>query len=304
MQGRGSVLVHLGAGIGNIVLATPLLIALNELGFQTDLWLAADYPDVAGLLAGWCAVRNIFEGPAEPALRSYDYLAPALPPFYWSRYARLYLGLPNVAGRPADEAFYRDEQEFYFSFARRLGYGDAPRPWYALPVAPVESGPVTRQSVVLAPGCKTGEMALKRWPHFAELAGRFDDVVIVGTADDLHSHDGRPLGFPPHVRSLVGELSLRQTAELMASAGAVVANDSGLAHVAGACGTPTIVLFGPTPDGTLGRFPPNVTALRTGLPCEPCWFGRDRFGACNKRMWCLQELDVDRVAACVSHILE
>jgi heptosyltransferase I len=93
------------------------------------------------------------------------------------------------------------------------------------------------------------------------------------------------------VRLLTNSLSLRQTAELLASAGAVVANDSGLAYVAAAVGVPSIILFGPTPDRTLGQFPPNVITLRESLPCQPCWF-QARFQACDRRITCLERLPV------------
>src|SRR5207237_2248924 len=119
------------------------------------------------------------------------------------------------------------------------------------------------------PGCKTGAMAAKRWPHFAEPAARLPDVAVVGTPDD-ETLGGRAVAWPPHVRSLVGRLTLRETAELLAGAGAVVANDRGLAHVAAAVGAPTVMLFGPTPHATLGTFPPNVTVLRAVLSCAPC----------------------------------
>ena len=62
------------------------------------------------------------------------------------------------------------------------------------------------------------------------------------------------MNFPAHVRSLVEQLSLREIAEVIASAGVVVGNDSGLSHVAGAVGTPTVVLFGPTPSESLGPY--------------------------------------------------
>jgi ADP-heptose:LPS heptosyltransferase len=149
--------------------------------------------------------------------------------------------------------------------------------------------------LVLAPGCKGGEMAAKRWPHFAALAGHFADVAVVGTEDDLRGFGGAPRPpFPPHVRNLVGRLTLRQTAASLAAAGAVVANDSGIGHMAAAVGVPTVLLFGPTPAATLGRFPPNVTVLDAGLPCAPCWFGA-RFSACGRRIDCLQGLTVSRV---------
>ena len=54
------VQVHLGAGIGNIASATPLLVALHECDFVTDVVLAADYAETAELLRSWSAVREIF----------------------------------------------------------------------------------------------------------------------------------------------------------------------------------------------------------------------------------------------------
>jgi ADP-heptose:LPS heptosyltransferase len=120
------------------------------------------------------------------------------------------------------------------------------------------------------------------------------DVAIVGTADDLFSPDGSPMVFAPHVRNLAGTLSLLHTAELIASACLVVANDTGLAYVAAAVGTPTIILFGPTPDRTLGPLPAHVTALRCGLSCEPCWFTA-RYAQCGRRIDCLRSLAIEPV---------
>jgi ADP-heptose:LPS heptosyltransferase len=101
------------------------------------------------------------------------------------------------------------------------------------------------------------------------------------------------------VSNLVGRLTLRQTASVLAAAGAVVANDSGLGHIAAAVGVPTVLLFGPTPDVALGRFPPNVMVLRSDLACAPCWFGA-RFKACGGRIDCLDRLTPARVAEAVT----
>ena len=57
-----TVLVHLASGIGNIVLATPLLIALNHMGFVVDLLLHADYPQTADLLRDWSVIREVYDG--------------------------------------------------------------------------------------------------------------------------------------------------------------------------------------------------------------------------------------------------
>jgi ADP-heptose:LPS heptosyltransferase len=201
---------------------------------------------------------------------------------------------PNTLTRPSDSLFYQNEQAFYLHFARVLDYPTDKHPPPFLPIAPSETCGVTSATVVLAPGCKTGVMATKRWPYFPELASALPDVVVVGTPDDLTRSDGSPMNFPAHVRSLVGQLSLRETAEIMAAAGVVVGNDSGLSHVAAAVGTPTVMLFGPTPSKSLGPMPANVKVLRSGLACEPCWL-RNRFQKCAGKIDCLAALSVDYV---------
>jgi ADP-heptose:LPS heptosyltransferase len=289
------VLVHLGAGIGNVILATPLLAALDEMRFTIDVWLTGDYVQTADLLKSWSIVRAVSTDPSlSPQSTNYRHVIPAIPPFYWTRYASRYTARLPLVPRPEDSLFYQDEQEFYLSFARRLGYAPDRRPLVCLPVAPSELQEVGLHTLAVAPGCKTGEMAAKRWPHYSELANEFADVAVVGTVDDLQRYNGKPIQFGPHVKTFVNRLTLLETAGLLAAVGAVVANDTGLAYVSAAVGTPTLILFGPTPHKTLGRLPPNVRVLRSGLPCEPCWFNA-RFRACTGRIDCLAQIPVDAV---------
>jgi ADP-heptose:LPS heptosyltransferase len=314
-------LVHLASGIGNIVLATPLLMALDELGFDVHVCLDADYAQTAELLQPWSVVKAVHRGGLAALRRptnvptgvvsGWEAIVPAVPPFYWSRFAHAYDGTmarvfgagARVVARPPDRLFAVDEQDFYLAFARALGYPATVRPAPCLPIGPPESETrVGGRTIALAPGCKTGTMAAKRWPHFEALAQRFDDVVVVGTGDDLRQHDGSAMHMPGHVRSFVDRLTLRETAELIASAAIVVGNDSGLSHVAAAVGVPTVMLFGPTDHGCLGPLAPNVTVLRAGLPCEPCWKAAP-LAACAGRVDCLRQLDVDRVERTVRELM-
>ncbi len=298
-----AVLVHLASGIGNIVLATPLLIALARRGLEVDVLVDGDYAQTADLLMGWSAVRAVFNGSLrQRPVGPYDIVVPGIPPFYWHRYRAQYAGDRRCLARPPDTLFYQDEQRYYLEFARKLGCDVEPPPAYFLPIQADETRGVSANTLVIAPGCKSGEMAAKRWPFFPRLAEAFQDVVLVGTPDDLRTYDGRPICFPTHVRSFVDQLTIRETAEVMAAAGVVVANDSGLAHIAGAVGVPTVMIFGPTPDLTLGGLPPNVEVLRAALPCEPCWFAR-RFEACNGRIDCLAQVHVDNVVQAIRRAL-
>lgn len=298
-----TVLVHLASGIGNIVLSTPLLAALDQMDFVIDVLIEADYPQTADLLRHWSVVREVYGGLSRKSLRQgYNFLIPAIPPFYWRNFVGFYRGIARQVSRPPDELFYQDEQEYYLSFARALGFPETSRPFYRLPISSSARYGVTSRTLVILPGSKTGEMTAKRWPHFSELAEAFEDVAVVGTLDDLHRHDGTPFRFPAHARLFIDRLTLRETAELLASAGAVVGNDSGLTHIAGAVGSLTFMLFGPTPDKTLGHFPPNVKVLRSGFECEPCWL-RARFQACRAQITCLHQLSVEAIEAEVRKVI-
>lgn len=107
-----TVLVHLGTGIGNIVLATPLLVALHRLGATVDVRLSADYHETADLLRDWALVRSVLP---RADVRQYAAVIPAVPPFYWPAFASIYAGRPHVVPRPPDAPFYRDGQEYYIS---------------------------------------------------------------------------------------------------------------------------------------------------------------------------------------------
>ena len=174
-----TALVHLGAGIGDIVLATPMISALEQIDVGVDLCLSADYPQTASLFDGWPAIRRVVsdrELGAALANRP-DLVIPAVPPFYWPRFQALF----RHQIRPPDSLFYSDEQAWYLAFATSAGWTGATKPDPWLPIAP-NTTDVTAATVVIAPGSKTGEMARKRWPHFAALAVRLRDldVAVVG----------------------------------------------------------------------------------------------------------------------------
>jgi hypothetical protein len=120
-----AVLAHVGAGIGNVILSTPLFLALHELGYSVDVWLSGDYAQTTDLLESWSAIRSVLTDSSLDLHKDYAHIIPAIPPFYWRRYSRALRLVP----RPCDSLFYQDEQEFYLSFARRIGYAGNRQPF-------------------------------------------------------------------------------------------------------------------------------------------------------------------------------
>jgi ADP-heptose:LPS heptosyltransferase len=82
-------------------------------------------------------------------------------------------------------------------------------------------------------------------------------VVLTGSADEAHlAQRVQRLASLPADTVHAGRTSLGQLASLVASARLVVSGDTGVAHLASAYGTPSVLLFGPTPPARWG--PPTI----------------------------------------------
>ena len=171
--------------------------------------------------------------------------------------------------------------------------GTAPReplPEPGLKVDPVAArATVTRFGVVgryavFCPGAEYGPA--KRWPYFVELSSRVSQpVVILGAPGDRAAAAGLA------GKNLVGETSLDEAIELIASAEFVVTNDSGLMHVAAAVGTPQVALFGSSSPRHTPPLSAQARVLWLGIECSPCYARECPLG----HFRCMRELAVDRV---------
>lgn len=74
------------------------------------------------------------------------------------------------------------------------------------------------------------------------------------------------------MRNMAGELTLRQSAELLRTCALLVTNDSAPMHLAGAVGTTTFAIFGATvPAFGFGPLGPADRSFGVeGLSCRPC----------------------------------
>ncbi len=105
----------------------------------------------------------------------------------------------------------------------------------------------------------------KNWParSFAaviDLLAAEHEVVLLGGQADAEALAGVLRGVKR--RPLVArDLSLRQVARLLAGCAAFLGNDSGIAHLAGLLGVPTLALFGPTDPRLWRPWGPRVAVL-------------------------------------------
>ena len=129
--------------------------------------------------------------------------------------------------------------------------------------SPVPHGVSTGEDspLILFPSSRRAE---KNWQGFSDLTDRLLEaypsrqVVWAGDAP-AEGNNRRPAG---RFLNLTGKTGLGEVIGLVGNALLVVANDSGPAHLAAACGVPVVVLFGPTDPRRFGPYPPDRSSNR------------------------------------------
>ncbi len=130
-------------------------------------------------------------------------------------------------------------------------------------------------ATVVHPGAASGA---RRWPveRFAAVAraehaaGR-RVIVTGGPAERELAARVAQLAALPGAAATAGQTGLRDLAAIVAAAGRVVCGDTGVAHLATAFGSPSVVVFGPTAPARWGPPPddPAHVALWAGRTGDP-----------------------------------
>jgi len=149
----------------------------------------------------------------------------------------------------------------------------APRIWLAAAVRARAAELLPPGPPVLAVAPAANWMG-KTWPaeRFAALVGRLttaDGIVpgarIAVVAAPHEVFQARPVLQAAGARGidLVGSGDLLVAAACLQRADFFIGNDSGLMHLAAAAGTPTLGLFGPSPEGRYRPWGPRAAFVRT-----------------------------------------
>ena len=134
--------------------------------------------------------------------------------------------------------------------------------------------------------------AVRRWPGFAQLAdGLPRPVVFYGGPGE--EEDVAEVAGP--CQQVVGT-TLSAFASALAKCALFVSNDSGAAHFARACGTPTLVIYGSTAPDRTG--PAGARAVcGPALSCQPCYKQQ-----CRYNHECM-EIPLERAVRAVAQVL-
>ena len=158
--------------------------------------------------------------------------------------------------------------------------------------------------VGIAPGATYGPA--KRWfpARFAAVVDRLTasfpaQILLFGSAGDADSTAAVAAACRRRPIDLAGRTDLRAAIALIARCALFLANDSGLMHVAGALGVPTVAVFGSTDPVTTGPLGERSVVVRRDIACSPCLRK-----SCRRGYTCLELIDVEQVWRRAARLLQ
>jgi len=150
--------------------------------------------------------------------------------------------------------------------------------------------------IIIAPFSNS---AIRDWPagHFAELITLLREqraptqrIRVIGTVNQRLGANEIVRTHPADVVfNECGRLSWGSVLLVIRNAACVIGNNSGIAHIAGYLGAPTVCIFGGSHSRTewrpRGR---NVVVLSRAIGCSPCQLDHGRISSYGKA--CLREI--------------
>lgn len=97
------------------------------------------------------------------------------------------------------------------------------------------------------------------------------EIVLIGTSDETqYSEDF--IKACPKAKNLVGKINLKNLKSFLSLASLFVGNDSGPMHIAGSVGVPVVAVFGPGSPLKTAPFlkESKLKVIYKGFPCSPC----------------------------------
>jgi len=180
----------------------------------------------------------------------------------------------------------KHESQYYLNLVEALSVKTSERAEIFLPVSDVRRAAaretlltrgVDASGPVVGFGAGSTNSMAKRWSavNFARLADLLNrnfgsSAVLFGAQDELNVSRAVAAAAKSELTDLTGETDLEKATAILSELDLFISNDMGLAHIAAAVGTPTIVIFGPTNDATTRPLGQHVEIVREPVECSPC----------------------------------
>lgn len=161
-----------------------------------------------------------------------------------------------------------------------------------------------RPLIGVAPGAAYGPA--KKWfpERFAVVVDRLIDeaggqAILFGSGGDRGSTAEVQRNARHPLVDIAGKTNLQEAIALIARCNLFLSNDSGLMHVAGALGVPTVAIFGSTNPATTSPVGKRSVVIHRDVPCSPCLKP-----VCPTDFRCMELIGVEEVYAAAWKLLK
>lgn len=161
-----------------------------------------------------------------------------------------------------------------------------------------------RPLIGIAPGAAYGPA--KKWfpERFAAVADRLCEArgargILLGGRGDRQSAAAVRQNARSPLIDVSGRTDLKEAIALIARCRLFISNDSGLMHVAGALGVPTVAVFGSTDPVATSPVGERSVVIHHDVPCGPCLKP-----VCPTDFRCMEMIGVDEVFAAALALLD
>ena len=183
--------------------------------------------------------------------------------------------------------------EFYFPKGKSYGHISLPSKYSV---------------IVVSTAFYTKNIPVNKLIHFLELSS--ETWILIGGPDDLQRADQIMQGVKQNnCRSLVGKLSLDESAYVMKESSLVLSGDTGMMHIAAALAVPVVAVFGST-HPILGYTPfsqnteSNYAIVENkNIACRPCT-RQGRHSCPKKHFRCMNDISVEEIKHQVELLLK
>ncbi len=288
---NNKILITSGAGIGNLINLTPLIIKVKECypDASIDLLTLERNKDV---LKGWDVINKIYCFPddnKEFIQNEYDFIIEGMPK------VAQYEGIlkPHTTSYKGDYNGMINKHEIiaHLDILNQLNikYDSINHTYMHISIDAyklINRKFQDEKYIAVCPGHATEWLPQKNWGYenFGSLvkllikAFKGYKILLIGTGDQKEVL--KYAGISKRIINCIDKYSIQESAAIIQKCEFVVGNDTGTIHIASALDIPSYVIFGP---GCIEKNKPqNKTYIISKyLQCSPCDFDRHRANSCQ-----------------------
>lgn len=281
-----NILITAGAGIGNVINLTPMIITVKEIykDAEIDLFTLERNKDV---LEGWDIIRKIYNYPDNLPTRDYDFIIEGMPVV--NQYTTSLMKYDKIYKGNYESMRNIHEIQAHMNILCQLGVNTSPVAHTYMHIDSKASDLINRtfrgKYIAICAGAKTEWLPQKQWgfKNFAELiklllkAYKNHKIVVIGVDDEKEIFKYIK---NKRVIDCIDKYSIQETAAIISKCDFIVGNDTGPMHIASALDIPSYVIFGP---GCIHKNRPQNKSkvISKYLPCSPCDMDRQKSRLCK-----------------------